>query len=63
MPKDIRQLFEKHYLHDRKQTVQDIYDKQFSHCDAHAATAALIEFDELVQNSGGMLELFISFGV
>jgi tryptophan 2,3-dioxygenase len=49
MPKDIWQLFEKHYLHDRKQTVQDIYDKQFSHCDAYAVAEALIEFDELMQ--------------
>jgi tryptophan 2,3-dioxygenase len=49
MPKDIWQIFEKHYLHDRKQTIEDIYDKQFSHCDAYAVAEALIEFDELMQ--------------
>jgi tryptophan 2,3-dioxygenase len=49
MPKDIWQIFEKHYLRDRKQTVQDIYDKKFNHCDAYAVAEALIEFDELMQ--------------
>lgn len=48
-PKDIWLLFEEHYLHGRKQTVQDIYDRQFSHCDAYAVAEALIEFDELMQ--------------
>lgn len=49
MPVDIWHLFEKHYLLDREQTVQDIYDTQFRHCDAYAVAEALIEFDELMQ--------------
>jgi tryptophan 2,3-dioxygenase len=49
VPKDIWPLFEKHYLFARKQSIQDIYDNQFSHCDAYAVAEALIEFDELMQ--------------
>lgn len=49
MPKDMWKIFELRYLDERKQTVKDIYDTQFSHCDAYAVAEALIEFDELMQ--------------
>ncbi len=49
MPKDIWHLFEKHYLVAREQTVNDIYDQAFAHCDAYAIAESLIEFDELMQ--------------
>ena len=50
MPPYLWESFARHYLEERDQTIEQIYNSNYSHNDAYVVAEALTEFDELFQS-------------